>query len=417
MMGNRTLLDRDRLWADIIALGEITDPARPYTRRSFSALFLEGRDWLAQRFGGAGLSTHIDAAGNLIGRRDGTDPTLGTIIVGSHSDSVPSGGRFDGMAGVIAGLAIARDLHAHGIALRHNLEVVDFLAEEPSEYGISCVGSRGLAGMLSPANLGLSNKQDETLETALTRMGGDPRRLDCAVRTDIAAAFELHIEQGPVLEARELDIGIVTSIVGITRIEITFQGTAGHAGTTPMTLRRDPLIAAAGIIGWIRDTAAALAARERGHFVATTGIVEVLPNASNVIPKTARIVIDARSEDRELMEEFCRALDTASVDAASAANVDRVRFERLSDSMPAVCDPVLRSLLSDSAAALGCSSMEMASGAGHDTAFMSLIAPAAMVFIPCKGGRSHTPEEWTTAVQLARGTEVMLDALLRFDRA
>jgi beta-ureidopropionase / N-carbamoyl-L-amino-acid hydrolase len=416
-MSNKTLLDRDRLWADIIALGEITDPARPYTRRSFSALFLEGRDWLAQRFGDAGLSTYIDAAGNLIGRRDGTDPTLGTIIIGSHSDSVPSGGRFDGMAGVIAGLAIARDLHAHGIALRHNLEVVDFLAEEPSEYGISCVGSRGLAGMLSPANLELSNKQDETLETALTRMGGDPSRLDRAIRIDIAAAFELHIEQGPVLEARELDIGIVTSIVGITRIEITFQGTAGHAGTTPMTLRRDPLIAAAGLIGWIRDTATALATKERGHFVATTGIVEVLPNASNVIPKTARIVIDARSEDRELMEEFCRALDTASVDAASAANVDRVRFERLSDSMPAVCDPVLRSLLSDSAAALGCSSMEMASGAGHDTAFMSLIAPAAMVFIPCKKGRSHTPEEWTTAAQLARGTEVMLGALLRFDRA
>jgi N-carbamoyl-L-amino-acid hydrolase len=415
-MSNNAMVDRDRLWADIIALGEITDPARPYTRRSFSALFLEGRDWLAQRFRDAGLSTQIDAAGNLIGRRDGTDPTLGTIVIGSHSDSVPSGGRFDGMAGVIAGLAIARDLRAHGIALKHNLEVVDFLAEEPSEYGISCVGSRALAGMLSPANLTLRNKQDETLETALTRVGGDPSRLDGAIRADVAAAFELHIEQGPVLEARELDIGIVTSIVGITRIEITFQGTAGHAGTTPMTLRRDPLIAAAGLIGWIRDTAAAFAAREHGHFVATTGIVEVLPNASNVIPKTARIVIDARSEDRGLMEEFCRALDIESLAAASAANVDRLGFDRLSDSMPAACDSVLRSLLRDSAAMLGCSSMEMASGAGHDMAFMSLIAPAAMVFIPCKGGRSHTPEEWTTQDQLALGTEVMLDAVLRFDR-
>jgi N-carbamoyl-L-amino-acid hydrolase len=325
-MSSNARIDRDRLWADIIALGEITDPARPYTRRSFSALFLEGRDWLAQRFRDAGLSTHIDIAGNLIGRREGTDPALGTIVIGSHSDSVPSGGRFDGMAGVIAGLAIARDLQAHGIALRHNLEVIDFLAEEPSEYGISCVGSRALAGMLSPANLALRNKHDETLETALTRMGGDPSRLDGAVRTDVAAAFELHIEQGPVLEAKELDIGIVTSIVGITRIEITFQGTAGHAGTTPMTLRRDPLIAAAGLIGWISDTATTFAARGQGHFVATTGIVEVLPNASNVIPKTTRIVIDARSEDRELMAEFCRALDAQSLMAASAANVDRLAF-------------------------------------------------------------------------------------------
>jgi N-carbamoyl-L-amino-acid hydrolase len=410
------IIDRGRLWDDIIALGAITDPSRPFTRRSFSALFLEGRDWLSQRFRDAGLSTHIDAAGNLIGRRQGTDPNAGTIVIGSHSDSVPSGGRFDGIAGVIAGLSIARDLRDRGIALNHSLEVIDFLAEEPSEYGISCVGSRGITGMLSPANLSLRSKQDETLEAALIRMGGDPGRLDGATRTDIAASFELHIEQGPVLEARALDIGIVTSIVGISRIEVTFQGTAGHAGTTPMTLRRDPLIAAARVIGWIRDTAEAFAVRDRGHFVATTGIVEVLPNASNVIPKTARIVVDARSEDRGLMEEFCRALDIESLAAADAANVDRLGYERLSDSMPAACDPGLRRLLGDSVAALGFSSMEMASGAGHDTAFMSLVAPSAMVFIPCKGGRSHTPEEWTTADQLGIGTEVMLDAILRFDR-
>jgi len=416
MLETDSIIDRGRLWDDIIALGAITDPARPYTRRSFSALFLEGRDWLKQRFHEAGLSTHIDAAGNLIGRRQGKDPNAGTIVIGSHSDSVPSGGRFDGMAGIIAGLAIARDLRDHGIALNHSLEVVDFLAEEPSEYGISCVGSRGITGMLSAANLALRNKQDEMLEAALIRMGGDPGRLDGAIRTDIAASFELHIEQGPVLEARALDIGIVTSIVGISRIEITFQGTAGHAGTTPMTLRRDPLIAAALLIGWIRDTAEVFAARDQGHFVATTGIVEVLPNASNVIPKTARIVVDARSEDRGLMEEFCRTLDAESLVAAGAANVDRLGFDRLSDSMPAACDPGLRRLLGDSAAALGFSSMEMASGAGHDTAFMSLAAPAAMVFIPCKGGRSHTPEEWTTADQLGVGTEVMLDSVLRFDR-
>ena len=409
------IVDRDRLWDDIMALGAITDPARPYTRRSFSALFLEGRDWLQQRFHEAGLAIHVDAAGNLIGRREGADPNAGTIVIGSHSDSVPSGGRFDGMAGVISGLAIARDLRDHGIALNHSLEIIDFLAEEPSEYGISCVGSRGITGMLSLANLALRNKQDETLETALRRMGGDPGRLDGAIRADIAAAFELHIEQGPVLEARDLDIGIVTSIVGITRIEITFQGTAGHAGTTPMMLRRDPLIATAQLIGWISDKAEAFAARGQGHFVATTGIVEVLPNASNVIPKTVRIVVDARSEGRALMEEFCRALEAESLAVARTANVDRLGFDRLSDSMPAACDPALRRLLGDSAAALGFSSTEMASGAGHDTAFLSLVAPASMVFIPCKGGRSHTPEEWTSAEALAAGTEDMLNAIRSFD--
>ena len=403
------IIDRTRLWDDIIALGAVTDPARPYTRRSFSPLFLQGRDWLRQRLAEAGLATRIDAAGNLIGRRAGADPTAGTIVIGSHSDSVPSGGRFDGMAGVIAGLAIARDLRDHRIVLNHSLEIIDFLAEEPSEYGISCVGSRGMTGMLSPANLALRNKQDETLESALVRMGGDPALL--AARTDIAAAFELHIEQGPVLEARGIDIGIVTSIVGITRIEITFEGTAGHAGTTPMSLRRDPLIAAAALIGWIRATAEGLAARGRGHFVATTGIVEVLPNASNVIAKTARIVVDARSEDRTLMEEFCWALDTESAAAAVAANVDRLVFDRLSDSMPAACDGSLRRLIGDSAAALGFSSMEMASGAGHDMAFVSLVAPAAMVFIPCKGGRSHTPEEFSSIPDIVAGISVLAQTL------
>ena len=184
----------------------------------------------------------------------------------------------------------------------------------------------------------------------------------------------------------------------------------------PMTLRRDPLIAAASLIGWIRDTAEGFAAKGLGHFVATTGIIEVLPNASNVIPKTARIVIDARSEDRELMEEFYAALDAESAAVAMAANVDRLGIDRLSDSRPAACDPALRALLLGSAGTLGFSSMEMASGAGHDMAFMSLVAPSAMVFIPCKGGRSHTPEEWSTQEQLAAGTEVMLDAILRFDQ-
>jgi N-carbamoyl-L-amino-acid hydrolase len=411
----RLAIDRDALWADIVALGAITDPARPYTRRSFSPLFLEGRDWLTRRFADAGLSPHIDVAGNLIGRRPGSNPKAGTIMIGSHSDSVPSGGRFDGMAGIVAGIAIARALAETGTALRHNLEIVDFLAEEPSEYGVSCIGSRGVTGQLSATHLALRNKQDETLSEGLIRMGARPGELADAVRRDVRAAFELHIEQGPVLEARAIDVGIVTAIVGITRIEILFGGTAGHAGTTPMALRRDPLIAAARMIGWVRDAAAEFAARGQGHFVATTGIIEALPGASNVIPKTARIVIDARSEARAPMLEFLAALEAESAVAAAAANVDLLRCERLSDGLPAACDPGLRGMLAASARRLGLSTMEMASGAGHDMAFLSLICPAAMVFIPCKAGRSHTPEEWTTPDSLAAGTEVLLDAVLRVD--
>jgi len=183
-------LDADRLWADVMALAQITDPERPYTRRSFSALFLEGRAFLAQRFAEAGLATRIDAAGNLIGRIDGADPAIGVIAIGSHSDTVPSGGRFDGIAGVAAGLEIVRALRDSGAQLDHTIEVIDFLAEEPSEYGLSCVGSRGMIGALDSVMLDLTEPKGEKLRDALRRVGGDPDRLNEAKRDDIRAFLD-----------------------------------------------------------------------------------------------------------------------------------------------------------------------------------------------------------------------------------
>jgi beta-ureidopropionase / N-carbamoyl-L-amino-acid hydrolase len=408
-------VDPERLFGDLMALGGITEPDRPYTRRSFSPLFAEGRAWLVERMREAGLATHVDAAGNLIGRREGRGSGRRAIVVGSHSDSVPAGGRFDGMAGLVGGIEIARALSEHGIDLDHPLEVVDFLAEEPNEFGLSCIGSRGVSGSLTREHLALTNPRNETLGAALRRVGGEPDRLEAARRTDIKAALELHIEQGPVLEARGIDVGLVTAIVGITRLEIAFQGRAGHAGTTPMDGRRDPLIAAAHMIGWVRDQAVALAGRGRGHFVATVGIVEALPGGSNVIPRSARIVIDARSEDRGLMQEFRDALDRESATAARNANVERASLAMLSDNLPAACDSDLQALLGRCALRLGLSSMSMASGAGHDMAFISQVAPAAMVFIPCKDGRSHTPEEWASSEAVAAGAQVLLEAVIEID--
>ena len=410
-------VDGGRLWADIMALAKITDPGAPYTRRSFSKLFLDGRQWLTGRFREAGLTTRIDTAGNLIGRLEGADPKAGTIIVGSHSDTVPSGGRFDGIAGVAAGLEIARVLRERKIMLRHALEIVDFLAEEPSEYGVSCVGSRGMSGKLMPAQLQFANPQGERLEQALARVGGDASRLADAERKDIRAAFELHIEQGTVLEAGGLDVGLVTAIVGITRIEIVFTGAAGHAGATPMHRRHDALVAAARLIDRVRVMADENAQSGRGYFVATTGVIEAKPNASNVIPGTARLVVDARSEFRETLLEFRERLDKESLALAQAASVERTRFEILSDTLPCACDKKLRRLLKRGADELGLSSTDIASGAGHDSAFLSLIAPAAMVFIPCKEGASHCPEEWSEPQEIAAGTAVILEALLAFDRA
>jgi beta-ureidopropionase / N-carbamoyl-L-amino-acid hydrolase len=410
-------VDSGRLWADIMELARITDPQAPYTRRSFSQLFLEGRQWLTRRFAEAGLATRIDAAGNLIGRIEGTDPKSGTLVIGSHSDTVPSGGRFDGIAGVAAGLEIARILRERGLALRHALEIVDFLAEEPSEYGLSCIGSRGMCGALTAKQLQFSNAQGERLDQALTRVGGDAGRLAQARRSDINAAFELHIEQGTILEAGGLDIGLVTGIVGITRIEIVFEGVAGHAGATPMHRRHDALVAAARLIDRVRLIADEYAGRGEGYFVATTGIIEAKPNASNVIPGSARLVIDARGERRETILEFRERLDRESLALAQTASVERPRCETLSDTLPSACDEGLRRLLKAGADTLGLSSIDIASGAGHDTAFLSRIAPAAMVFIPCKKGASHCPEEWSEPGEVATGTAVILEALLAFDRA
>ncbi|HWV54680.1 Zn-dependent hydrolase [Pseudorhodoplanes sp.] len=409
-------IDGRRLWDDLMHLAEITDPGKPYTRRSFSPLFDEGRLWLRQRFEAAGLETRIDAAGNLIGRRAGSEPAAGTIMIGSHSDTVPSGGRFDGTAGVLAALEIARSIAQSGTALRHNLEVIDFLAEEPSEFGLSCIGSRGMAGVMEERMLAYTDPSGEVLSHAIDRVGGNVSALATARRDDIKAFFELHIEQGLVLQDGKIDVGIVTAIVGITRIEVVFKGSADHAGTTPMHLRRDAFTPAAKTAVFVDRVARELVARNAGLFVATIGIASVAPGASNVVPQEARIIIDARSENRALMDEFLARLDTETAAFAKESRTERAVFARLSDTNPTACDAGLRELLRDSARALGFSSTDIASGAGHDAAFVARIAPSAMVFIPCRDGKSHAPEEWAEPDALAAGTAVIAEAVLRFDR-
>jgi N-carbamoyl-L-amino-acid hydrolase len=410
-------LDADRLWADIMALAEITEPDRPYTRRSFSPLFLEGRRWLADRFADAGLATRIDAAGNLIGRIEGKNPAFGVIAVGSHSDTVPAGGRFDGIAGVAAGLEIARALRDARVRLDHTLEVIDFLAEEPSDFGLSCIGSRGMAGALETRMLDMTEPYGETLRAALRRVGGNPNCFTSARRDDIKAFLELHIEQGIVLESQSLDVGIVTSIVGIRRIEITFEGAADHAGTTPLGLRHDALVAAASTVVAVRRIAERLAAAGSDYFVATVGILNVEPGAANVVPGRCRLVIDARTTNPALTQKFVDEVERESKQHAEQAKVSRAPLVILSDGPPAACDPALRALLHQSADELGLRVTDIASGAGHDAAFMSRICPMAMVFVPCRNGKSHAPEEWADRNQIAAGAAVILQTITSLDRS
>jgi beta-ureidopropionase / N-carbamoyl-L-amino-acid hydrolase len=414
-MANRPIRE-DRLWADIEELATFTEPDRPWTRRAFSPLYVEGRELVKARMEAAGLAVRIDAGGNLIGRREGAKAALGALVVGSHTDTVPGGGRFDGIVGVAAGLEIARVLEERAIALDHAFEVYDCLAEEVSPYGLSCVGSRAVAGLLDEMMLARVDDEGETLRDGITRMGGDADGRASARRDDVACYLELHIEQGPVLESERLDVGIVTAIAGITRVMVEVEGRADHAGTTPMHLRADALVVAAEIVLAIRRLAEERTRTGRGHFVATVGEARVLPNAANVVPQFVSLLVDIRAEKRSDCDQFLVDLTGEVEGLASRCQGVAGRVQPVSDNAPAPSDPALLADLRRAADEIGLSRRDMASGAGHDMAWFSRIAPAAMVFVPCLAGRSHCAEEWSDKGQIARGADLLFETLLIADK-
>jgi len=401
-----------RIGADLDALAAITEPERPFTRRAFTPIFLEGRSYLKTQFHVAGLETRIDAGGNLIGRRAGARPDAGTIMLGSHSDTVPDGGRFDGIAGVVAALEVARTLRDQGIVLDHDLEVTDFLAEEVSIFGVSCIGSRAMAGM-RPSEWLSRQSGNLALAEGIVQMGGNPEME--ARRDDVRAYLELHIEQGPVLEAERLDIGVVTAIAGITRIEIILEGRADHAGTTPMGNRLDALIAASKLVLEVEQLARHLSMTE-GHFAATVGEFEMEPNAANVVPSRVRMLIDTRAELRNDLDVFVANLTAICTQVALDSNVAITPPNIISDNYATPMDAIVINALETACTEMTAKYRRMASGAGHDGAFMARISRAGMVFIPCAGGRSHTPEEWADNADIALGAAVLFKAVQRLDQ-
>jgi len=400
-----------RISEDISALAAITEPDHPYTRRAFTPMFLKGREWLSQRFEAAGLKVHVDAAGNLVGSRVGRKPGLGTIMLGSHSDTVPDGGRYDGIAGVSAALEVVRALADRNIELDHDLEIIDFLAEEVSIFGVSCIGSRGIPGT-RPDEWLTRKSEGLTLADAIAEVGGNPAA--SLRRNDIAAFLELHIEQGPVLENEKLDIGVVTAIAGITRIEIVVEGRADHAGTTPMGSRKDALSAAAWIALAVERFATDLASGDF-HFAATVGEFRMEPNAANVVPARVTMLIDARAERRRDMEHFLTELREGVAGIAAQTGVSVHEPRTISDNPPTPCDADVLAALDIACDVTGARHRRMASGAGHDTAWMARATKAAMIFVPCVEGRSHTPEESASAEDIALGAAVLLEAVRRLD--
>lgn len=409
-------INQDRLWGRIEALSRITDPDRPWTRRSFTPRFLEGRAWLAEQFRAVGLTTEIDAAGNLIGRLEGTEQGLKPILVGSHSDTVPSGGRYDGILGVLAGLEVAQSLIESGVRLRHPLEVVDFLAEEPSEFqNLSCIGSRGMSGQLSEEHLALTRPDGMTLREGIAYVGGRPEELAASARGpgSIAAYVEVHIEQGRILENERKPVGIVTDIVGIRRERITVSGRTDHSGATPMPLRRDALVGAAHLISAAYEKAMATS-QDAQPLVATFGKIEISPNAANAVPGEAILTLEVRSGNEDAVSAFGSDLLADLAPALEALNVT-AKAEPISHVAPVACAPAIRGAIADASAAFGLATRDLPSGAGHDGVFVSRLGPVGMIFTPCLDGRSHAPEEAMEPGQAGDGTRALAGAVKLLD--
>ena len=414
-MTGRLRVDEGRIGRRIEQLAALTEPGRPYTRRAFTDLYGQARAWLADEFRAAGLEPEVDAGGNLVGRRAGRRAGSRELASGSHIDTVAGGGRFDGVVGVVAALEAAQVLHENGIELEHPLFVYDFLSEEPSEYGASCVGSRALVGTLTPAMLAAEAPSGESLAAALRRMGGDPRALGAPLpdAQRLAAFLELHIEQGPVLEREGVAVGVVEGIVAIHRMALTLRGRAGHAGTTPMPVRRDALVGAAAVVQDVWERARARG--EDGAFVATIGRLEVVPNGANVVPGLVRMALEARSLDEAEVSAFLEA--TAQRARARAAELGLELDTEVVGTAPAVrSDPDLLAALEAACEGLGTSYRRMSSGAGHDAMQLAQAAPVAMLFVPCADGLSHHPDERAEIADIAAGAAVLLDTLRRLDR-
>ena len=404
-------VDLARLQSDLTALAEFRDPGNPgWTRRVFSEPYVRSREWVAARMRDAGLEVKRDTAGNLIGTlaRKGT----AALVLGSHTDTVTGGGRFDGPVGVLGAIEAARCIRDSGRTLHHELRVVDFLGEEPNDFGLSCVGSRAVAGTLTAAHLAARDPSGRTLADALESAGADPTRIQEAAwaANTVGGFVELHVEQGPVLESAGVPLGVVTGIAGIERVVATFDGRADHAGTTPMGARHDALCAAADAVLAIER----LGSEGHDAGVGTAGRIEASPGALNVVPARVQLWAEFRSVDGAWLESRRRALEDAVSEAGRKRGVAG-DVKRLSRTEPVVTSAEVRTAMTEAIGSLGLDYALLPSGAGHDAVQMSRLGPVGMLFVPSVGGRSHCPEEMTSPEHLEAGVSALLATLLVLD--
>ena len=385
------------------------NPEGGVSRVAFSEADIAGREYIKELMREAGLDVRVDTAGNIIGRREGSERDLPAIMFGSHIDSVPGGGNYDGDVGVIGAIEVVEVLETNGVATRHPLEVVSFTDEEGG-----LVGSVAMTSGLEDSHLDDTSHSGLTVREGIRAVGGDPDRLDLARRKpgELAAFIELHIEQGAILDEADIDIGVVEGIVGIRWWDVVIEGFANHAGTTPMNRRRDALVSAAELALEINRIATSTPGRQ----VATVGRIRAEPGAPNVIPGRVVMSLEIRDLETAKITQVFDAVEAAAAQIAEARDTP-IRFEPTGvASVPAPTDERMRRIIAAAADGLNLSYKVMPSGAGHDAQDMTHIAPTGMIFVPSRDGISHSPKEFTAPDDMANGARVLLDTVLAIDR-
>ena len=398
-----------RIVDHILALAEFgRNPQGGVSRVAYSDADKQGREYVLGLMRAAKLDVTIDAAGNLIGRRTGKETGLAPLLIGSHVDSVPEGGNYDGVVGSMGAIEVAETLAENNVMTRHPLEVVIFQNEEGG-----LIGSRAMDGELTDKELDLVSRSGKTIRDGIKFIGGDPAKLAEVRRRkgEIAAYLELHIEQGGILDSEKIKIGVVEGIVGINWWDVTIEGFANHAGTTAMNNRQDALLAAAKFIEAVNRVVTSVPGRQVG----TVGRINALPGAPNVIPGKVVLSLELRDLDAAKINMLFEKIK-AEAQKIAADSKTKFDFKEINVNIPAPTDTKIRALISEAARDLGLTTKSLPSGAGHDAQDMARLGPVGMIFIPSVGGISHSPREFSHPEDIANGANVLLHTLMKIDK-
>ncbi|MCG7335006.1 Zn-dependent hydrolase [Sporosarcina sp. ACRSM] len=403
------MINQERLWNRLEELSEFGKQASGgITRFSFTEEEKKAKALVASYMEEAGMTVREDAVGNLIGRKEGQRKDAPAVLIGSHIDTVPDGGRFDGALGVIAGIEVAQTLHEQQIQHDHPIEVYAFTDEEGSRFGFGMVGSRGLAGILTSEELQHRDANGVSIAEAMKEAGFDPEQYKDAAKepATVKGYVELHIEQGRVLEQRGLAAGIVSGIAGPHWMKWTIAGEAGHAGATPMAIRKDPLMAAAEMMQFIEAEA-----KKYPNAVTTIGQISVKPGGVNVIPAEVEFTLDLRDIDEKTRDQV-EASITAHAQEVSRKRAVELRLETMQRVEPVPCSESIQNVIQKAFNKVDVEPFQLPSGAGHDGMQFKDYCPIGMIFIRSKDGISHNPAEWSSIEDCGKGTEILYETVL-----